>query len=244
MNNISASKLIGTVLIVSEDPVGARQLAEAMQELALSAEVCIKVSDALDRVSHRKLEAVVVDFSMGSQATLLLQNVRKSLSNRTAVTFAITNSSTETAFALKAGSSFAFERPLTLDSIRHTLRVAYGLIVRERRRYFRYPISVPAAASRKGEPEILGKTVNVSERGMAFTSSVPLMSGWEVALKFTLTNPQLAITAGCKVCWNNDRGQSGLSFLSLPSSTSSELQEWLAHKLEERLPDAVTQRFQ
>jgi DNA-binding response OmpR family regulator len=109
MNNISASKLIGTVLIVSEDPVGARQLAEAMQELALSAEVCIKVSDALDRVSHRKLEAVVVDFSMGSQATLLLQNVRKSLSNRTAVTFAITNSSTETAFALKAGSSFAFD---------------------------------------------------------------------------------------------------------------------------------------
>jgi hypothetical protein len=45
------------------------------------------------------------------------------------------------------------------------------MIVRERRRYFRYPISVPAAASKKGELEILGETVNVSERGVAFSGS-------------------------------------------------------------------------
>jgi hypothetical protein len=53
--------------------------------------------------------------------------------NRTAVTFAITSSSAETTHALKASSSFVLERPLTLDSIRHTLKAAYGLIVRERR---------------------------------------------------------------------------------------------------------------
>ena len=32
-------------------------------------------------------------------------------------------------------------------------------------------------------------------------------------MQFTLTNPQLAIKAECKVCWTNDRGRSGLSFL-------------------------------
>jgi len=41
------AKLIGTALIVSKDTVATRQLAEAMQELALSVEVCIKVSDVL-----------------------------------------------------------------------------------------------------------------------------------------------------------------------------------------------------
>ena len=63
-------------------------------------------------------------------------------------------------------------------------------------------------------------------------------------MQFTLTNPQLAITAECKVCWTNDGGQSGLSFLSLPSDLSSELQAWLARRLEEQLPDLVTRRFQ
>jgi hypothetical protein len=63
-------------------------------------------------------------------------------------------------------------------------------------------------------------------------------------MQFTLTNPQLAITAECKVCWINDRGQSSLSFLLTPSNLSSELQAWLARRLEEQLPDLVTRRFQ
>ena len=52
------------------------------------------------------------------------------------------------------------------------------------------------------------------------------MPGTEVTIQFTLTNPQLAITADCKVCWHNDKGQSGLLFLFLPYNLSSELQAW------------------
>jgi len=244
MNAPSTAKLIGTALVVSEDAIATRQLAEAMQELALSVEVCVKVPDALDRLNHSKLEVAVIDFSLGNQATLLLQHLRSSASNRTAITFALTRSSAETAFALKAGSSFALERPLTFDSVRHTLQAAYGLIVRERRRYFRHPISVPAAARRRGESEVFGKTVNVSERGMAFLGSTPLAPGTEVTMQFTVTDPLLAMTVECKVCWTNDKGQSGLSFVMLPSNLSSEWQSWLARKLEEQLPDPVARRFQ
>lgn len=244
MTDTSTARVIGTALIVSEDALATRQIAEAMQQLALSAEVCNKVSDAMDRVNHSKLEVVVIDFALGNQATLVLQQVRGSAWNRTAVTFAITGSSADTAYALKAGSSFALERPLTFDSLRNTLQAAYGLIVRERRRYFRYPISVPAATSKKGELEIFGETVNVSERGVAFSGSTPLSPGAEVTMQFTLTNPQLPIASECKVCWTNDRGQSGLSFLFLPSDISSELQAWLARRLEEQFPDVVTRRFQ
>jgi ActR/RegA family two-component response regulator len=240
----STAKLIGTALIVSEDGMATRHLAEALQELALSVEVCIKVSDALDRVRHSKLEVCVIDFSLGNQATHFLEQVRGSVSNRTAVTFAITSGSGETAHALKAGASFALERPLSLDSIRHTLNAAYGLIVRERRRYFRCPISLPVAASRKGESEIFGRTINISERGMALSTSTPLMPGSGVTVQFTLTNPQLAIAAECKVCWHNDKGESGLSFFFLPANLSSELQGWLAQRLEQQLPERVTRRFQ
>jgi len=93
MTETSTAKLIGTALVVSEDAVATRQLAEAMQELALSVEVCVKVPDALDRVNHSKLEVAVIDFSLGNQATTVLQQLRSSPSNRTAITFAITRSS-------------------------------------------------------------------------------------------------------------------------------------------------------
>ena len=235
---------VGTALIVSEDAVVTRQLAEAMQELALSVEVWIKPSGAVDRVRRSKLEVVVIDFALGSLATLLLQHVRSSPSNRSAVTFAITGSSSQTTDALKAGCNFTLEKPLTYDSIQHTFRAAFGLIIRERRRYFRYPICVPAVAHRKGEPEIFGTTVNVSEQGMAFSGPTPLTPGTEVTVQFRLTNPQLAITATCNVCWTNDKGQSGLLFLYLHSDVRPELHAWIAQKLEEQLPKDVTRMFE
>jgi ActR/RegA family two-component response regulator len=175
----STGKRIGTVMMVSEDEMAARQLAEAMQELALSVEVCTKVSDALDPVSRRKFEAGVIDFSLGNQSARFLEQVGRSASNRTAVMFAITSDSTETALALNAGSVFALQRPLTLESIRNTLKAAYGMIVRERRRYFRHRVSCPARLRRKDAPEIFGKTVNISESGMAFSTSTPLKPGFE-----------------------------------------------------------------
>lgn len=235
---------VGTALIVSEDAVVTRQLAEAMQDLALSVEVWIKPSGAVDRVRRSKLEVVVIDFALGNLATLLVQQVRSSLSNRSAVTFAITGSSSETTNALNAGCNFALEKPLTYDSIQHTFRAAFGLIIRERRRYFRYPICVPAMAHGKGEPEIYGETVNVSEQGMAFGSATPLTPGTEVTIQFTLTKPQLAVAATCKVCWTNDKRQSGLLFLYLHSDVRSELHAWIAQKLEEQLPEGVTRMFQ
>jgi len=74
---------------------------------------------------------------------------------------------------------------------------------------------------------------------VALSTSTLLMPGTEVTIQFTLTN-HLAVTADCKVCWHNDKGQSGLLFLFLSSNLCSELQAWLARRLEEQLPDPVT----
>src|SRR5215467_14051278 len=112
MNEISTAKHIGKALIVSADAVATHQLAETMEELALSVEVCVRAADAVDRVKHSKIEVGVIDFSMGSQAIHFLEQLRASASNRTAVTFAITSGSAETASALKAGSRSALERPM------------------------------------------------------------------------------------------------------------------------------------
>ena len=210
MTDNPTARAIGTALIVSEDAVATRQIAEAMQELALSVEVCNKVSDAMDRVNHSKLEVAVIDFSLGDKATLILQQLRGSPSNRTAVTFAITGNNAETAYALKAGSSFALERPLTFDSIRHTLQAAYGLIVRERRRYFRYPISVPAAARGKGESEVFGKTRTDCDPMISRATNPPVLIDlrkWEPILEFHCARNLCPNKSKPGTIWRNPYGE-------------------------------------
>ncbi|MBV8052356.1 MAG: PilZ domain-containing protein [Acidobacteriaceae bacterium] len=233
---------VGNILVVSPDHGVVGQISEILREHALAVAAVHSASVALDRLHHNKFEAVIIDWQL-DQAVACLHRVRSSPANRTAVALALTRDSEETTKALRQGFSFVLERPLSPESIRHTLKVAYGLIVRERRRYFRYPVIVPVVLSRKNAPEVFGRTVNVSENGMALRSSVPLVRDLEGMVQFTLPDPALQITAEAKVCWNDERGNSGLQFLFMPSDLASHLQSWLGQKLEEELPQAVAEKF-
>jgi len=237
------NRAVGTVLIVSPDRTAIGQISDVLREHALSVDTTGEPTIALHRLNHHKFEAVVVDSALENDALTCFRQLRASSLNRTAIAFALTRGSEETAAALRQGFSFIFERPLIPDSISHTLKVAYGLIVRERRRYFRYPVVVPAVLSRKNAPEVFGRTVNVSENGLALSTSIALVPGSEGKVQFTLTEPLLQITAESKVCWNDARGNAGLQFLFLPSDLASRLQMWLAQKLEQELPPLVAEKF-
>jgi hypothetical protein len=102
--------------------------------------------------------------SVGAQARAFLQKVRHSPSNRTSVMFAISDSDAETTVALKEGSNFVVRIPLTESSINQNLRAAYGLILREHRRYFRCPVEVPVTLSRPGMTEIRDHAVKHQRR--------------------------------------------------------------------------------
>src|SRR5579884_2239207 len=133
----SERQKLGRALVASRDGTATDQICEGMRAHQMFVDVSVDLSSAWDKLSRRKYEALVVDCGLGHEAFSFLQRVRNCAANRTAVTFAITEDQRDTGLALKHGYAFALERPLTRESISHTLRVAYGLIVRERRRYFR-----------------------------------------------------------------------------------------------------------
>jgi CheY-like chemotaxis protein len=164
---------IGLALLVSADPVTIQQFSLALRKLSISPDVCQEAASASRLLHSRKFDAVIVDLQLGEQSGLILDEVRLSPSNRRAVTFAISGSDAEcTVFRKK--SEFVFERPLSAKSIRNTLKPAYGLILRERRRYFRCPISILVTILRQNLPEVRCRSVNISEGGMAVSTFVPL----------------------------------------------------------------------
>ena len=242
MNTPPPSVSIAAALLVSNDAVTIEQLSLSMQQLALSQEVCVEVPTALVLLNRRKFDAVVVDLELSGQVGAILQGVRQSPSNRTAVIFAISDSDAGTVSAFKAGSNFVLRRPLSLTSISKTLNVAYGLILRERRRYFRCPVKIPAAIYRAGMPTVHGETVNISERGMAIATSASLQPGVKVQVHFTLPGHDSRFVVGAAICWCKETSL-GLQFISLLPHLASELQEWLLRRLEESLPESLADRF-
>ncbi|HXM23339.1 MAG TPA: PilZ domain-containing protein [Terriglobales bacterium] len=236
MNDVRAPSVpIGSALLVSNDPATIKRLSKSMQQFAISTEVSGDVGAAPDLLNRRKFGTIIVDLQLGDQARGLLEKVRHSRSNRPTVIFAISDSDAETAVAFKDGSNFVLRRPLSGISIDQSLRAAYGLILREQRRYFRCPVEVPATLRRSGMEEVRGYVVNISEGGIAIITHVSLKPGVEVQVQFTLPGHESRFAAKSAISWCRE-GYMGLQFISLSTELKTKLQDWLSRRLEQSLP--------
>jgi CheY-like chemotaxis protein len=233
---------VGLVLLASDDPVTIQQFTHALEELSISPDVCREVPAAVGLLNRRKFDAVIVDLQLGEQSGLILDEVHLSTANRTAVTFGIGDNDAEVTSAFRKKSQFIFERPLSAQSIHKTLKPAFGLILRERRRYFRFPISLPVIIQRQSRQEIRCDCVNISGGGMALSTQVPLVPEENVRVQFTLSDHEAPILAESTICWSKT-GQLGVRFVSVSDEHKSELQTWLSQKLEETLPEGVADQF-
>src|SRR5712691_5295900 len=107
--SLRVGESVGHMLVVSNDPSTIVQLTQSMQQLAISTEVCLDLASSLQALSRKKFEAVAVDFQLEEQARVALERVRTFPSNRTAVTFAITDSPEEATLAFQLGAKFVLE---------------------------------------------------------------------------------------------------------------------------------------
>jgi hypothetical protein len=239
MSSPATGTSVGHVLLVCNDAAAVRQLTDVMGQFAISSEVCDYVSMAFGLLDRKKFEAVIIDFGL-EQADQVLERLQLSQSNRTAVTFAITDSKKPVLFTTQP--NFVIEKPLSPGSLGRTLKAAFGLIVRERRRYFRCPISIPAAIDADGT-EVICHLENISEGGMALSDAPPLKPGNRVRVLFTLPGQQLRFRVDSEVCWYDDQRRAGLRTLMMASEMQPILQQWLAARLEENMPESVARQF-
>jgi ActR/RegA family two-component response regulator len=231
-------------LVVSRDAEARELLIESLKPLAIQPEICEETQTAIRLLESRKFEAVIVDMRLGADATLFMKELHRSPANRRAVSFTITTDNKASGIAGKADSMFVLERPLSPASVSQTLRAAYGLMVRERRRYFRCPVEIPAAIrTEHNTEEISCKTVNISEGGVAIRCHTLLGSHIPRGLRFRLPGRSTQLFAETTERWRLEGGVLGLEFGTLPPPQRSELQEWLAQRLEETLPESVAVLF-
>ena len=165
MSAAGTSFAMGRVLLVCNDTAVIEHLRENMQRLAIATEVCVQTDMALRLLNLKKFEGVIVDFGL-DKADQILEQIRLSPSNRTAVTFAITDPGATTGLAVQP--NFVMEKPLSPASVGRTLKAAFGMIVRERRRSFRCPVGTSSRDQANGQRSNC-TLVNISEGGMAIT---------------------------------------------------------------------------
>jgi CheY-like chemotaxis protein len=228
------------VLLVSFEKASVEMLTDIMGQMGILVDVCADRKTAVRHLCNSKYEGLIVDLVLGQDALDLLSNLPDFTSNRSAVSCAILNEAHEKASAFQAGANFALDRPLESATAARTLRAAYPMMVRERRRYFRCPVQTPTFVACVPHPEFQATSVNISEAGMAILSPVPLKVGQSLKIRMRIPGNADFIDVAGEVCWTADgSSRAGVQFLEISTSVAESLASWLLGRLEEMIPQTT-----
>ncbi len=219
-------------LLLSRDPEVIRVLQPALEKLSIEVEVCRGIGSGQEILRTEKFDAIIVDCDDLKGGLGVLEGLRKSASNKNTVTFAILNGSTTTQQAFQMGATFVLQKPISALNARRCLSAAVNFMIRERRRYFRHPVEMPATMV-FGESQKLKATVtNISEGGMALFFRGKLPPGSVSTVAFKLPGAATPLEPKVQMAWMDESGRAGLRFIDMPKDARAQLDRWLSEQCE------------
>jgi DNA-binding response OmpR family regulator len=223
-------------LLLSSDDKTVRVLRRVLSEIDVEVEHCSEADAALQRITRRRFEAVIVDCATPQVASAVLKGARSAPANKRAVTVAVledqpaVNSQAALKHAFEMGAHFVLFKPISLERTRSSFRAVRALMKRERRRHVRIPINVPVEMEfEESHGRFSVNTVDLGENGMAVKMrghKLPATFQWY----FTLPGTSEAIAGRAEVAWEGDQ-IIGVRFCDLDSETAAQLKRWIERQL-------------
>lgn len=201
-----------------------------MEKLSIDVEVCRGARSGSEILQSEKFDAVIVDCDDLEGGLNVLQELRKSPSNKNSVTFAILNGNTTTQAAFNMGAKFVLQKPISHLNAMRCFSAALSFMLRERRRYFRHPVEIPVHLE-FGSEELRATATNLSDGGMAVHFSGALPKGGLSAVSFSMPDNAAVVEAKATLAWVDGAGRAGVRFLEVSQSTRQLLDGWLTEQM-------------
>ncbi|HYM79107.1 MAG TPA: PilZ domain-containing protein [Candidatus Dormibacteraeota bacterium] len=217
-------------LLFSSDTCVLGVMIQILDTFAIETEVCGELDSALDAVTHRRLDTVIVDWNAVRDPNRVVSAARKSSPNSNSTIVAMVDQGSE-AHALMAGANFMIHKPMDHAHARRCMRAAYGTMLQNRRRSARVPVDVPVVVRVIGGERFEAKISDISIGGLALQHKHSLEVDQKVTALFTLPDTTGLIYISGAVANTDGKGRAGIRFSFVPDEDLVLLQTWLASEL-------------
>ena len=217
-------------LVLCSDEKIVRVLRRVLNDLEIAVELCSDAELAIQKLSRRRFEAVIVDCEDSEVASQILKAARHAPSNKKAVAVAIIDEQSDVRAAFGLGAHFVLYKPISAERAKCSFRAARALMKCERRRACRVPVEMPIMYRFKNaENSELQRTVSsdLSEDGIGVRLPRHGRLRGPLHLQFKLPGATRLIEADAELAWENPNGQAGIRFMDLPANTRHDLKAWL-----------------
>lgn len=221
------------VLFLSRDLALSNVIRAVCEDTGIALRLATESAQAEQLLANSKFDGLIADCDDVPGAVPLVQKLRRGVSNRSAIIFIIrSGSGISVRQAFELGASFVLDKPVNAERAGRCLRAAHGLLVRERRRYFRLPCEIPVDVTLGDGSKITATSANISEGGLSIRCPQPIPSG-KIKASFTLPDTRRKIEAKAEIAWalgTTDRY--GIQFTYLSDECQQELTIWLNSELQ------------
>ncbi|MCI0350656.1 MAG: response regulator [Acidobacteriales bacterium] len=219
-------------LVLSHDLETVRVMRRVLDECRVQHESATALQPALEALGKRKFDAVIIDCDDLSGGKDVLKQVRETPSNKRAITFAIISNGTTVQDAFALGANFVLDKPLSPERAARSFRAAHGLMMRERRRYFRHKVKVAVSIYLPSGHEVKGMLTNLSETGVAIDLPQRIEKNTQVRVRFHLPATDKSVEAKGEIAWYDNGKQAGIRFLHIEQKVQRDLDQWLTKRFE------------
>ena len=183
---------------------------------------------AIERLSHSKVDALIVDCDLHGSSKLFAGLHAKAKQYNT-VPLVIMGGPQCMSTLDQTGALFAFEKPISVEQAVRTLSAARCMILDGRLRYQRIGMEVPVAVRGNTDWATDAQLINVSQGGMRlFTDRAIDDDSLQICCE--LPGSKSMLKAQAQVVWRDDRGHVGVRFVKVPPQHQRALQLWLAQQ--------------
>jgi DNA-binding response OmpR family regulator len=214
------------ILLLTADPLLVTAFTDESREIGIEAQSVGDSEAFSQQLSNMKYQGLVLDFDTVPAAIPALRRRRESPPNKDAVVFAVATGAERRDRALQDGAHFLLQRPIESREIKRTLHIAFDLMRRERRRYFRCAAELPVELIFITGKSIQCFTTNVSSNGMAVKTPVPLTLAQTMDIALLLPQGGTVLATGI-VIWDDKHGKCGLKVQCSGPEMRKKLDSWL-----------------
>ncbi|MEY2412475.1 MAG: hypothetical protein QOD84_1081 [Acidobacteriaceae bacterium] len=217
-----------STLVVSRDWSEVSVLECILGGLHIDVDVESKPELAQQKLMHSKVDALIVDYDLEG-ASSLLRAVQEGLMIKT-VPLVLMSGLRERQNLEKAGASFVFEKPISVDQAVHTLSAAHNMILDSRLRYYRHQLVARVALTFANEKFMDANLLNVSQSGIRIQADSLLPREELLSIQFELPGTKTSLRLQGEVAWSDRDGNAGVRFAEVSASVSRQLRLWLERK--------------
>lgn len=217
-------------LLITHDPGVFSTLSRILREFSICTDVCLSSLKAIKLLGKGETDLIVIDWEEENSPEFLCE-LWKSPNWQKPTVIAISSQDRRV-----PGVHIVMRKPVTSESGRKSIKVAYSRMLQDYRRHARHLLMAPVVAKNDQSRTVPVTILDIGDGGVGISSKEEFIVGEALSFRLLLPAAERDIHIQARVLWTQGSGRVGCEFLRIPPVDLSILHTWLKNMMQVKKP--------